>query len=132
MNVRSKATELAGALKATAEFAELRQAKAAVDSNKALRTELENLKNRQASLYSGKLPAQEVKSRMTELDKAYGQLSGIPEFNRYLKAAKKFSELFHFVFRIMKYPCVCIGEPASIIIINHEMPHFSACTKYLL
>lgn len=99
MNVKSKAAELAGALKATVEYAELRQAKAAVDANRALRTELENLKKKQGPLYSGKLPEREARSRMAELDKAYGQLSGIPEFGRYLKAARKFNELLYETFR---------------------------------
>lgn len=97
--MKSKTAELAGALKATAEFAELRQAKAAVDANRSLRVELENLKKRQAALYSGKLSEQAARSGMAELDRTVGQLSGIPEFNRYLKAAKKFSELMNETFK---------------------------------
>jgi len=90
MGLKNKTDELAAALKATAEFAELKQAKSAIDRNRGLKSQFEDMKRRQTAFYSGRLSAKEAEAGLAELDKAFGQLSAIPEFSRYMEAAKKF------------------------------------------
>lgn len=93
MGLREKAVELAVELKRTADFAELKQAKAAIDRYPALRQELESFNKRQTSLYSSKMPASETASRLEQLGKKYEELSKVPEIGRYLKASKAFNTL---------------------------------------
>ena len=99
MGLKNKASELAEALKATVEFAELKQAKAVIDRNRSLKSEVEGLKRKQTALYSGRISAKEAESRMAELDKAFKQLSGVPEFSRYMETSGKFNQLLNDTFR---------------------------------
>lgn len=99
MGLKNKAAELAEALKATPEFAGLRQAKAAIDRNRSLKSEVEDLKRRQTALYSGRLSQNEAESRMAELNKVFGELTGVPEFKDYLETSGKFNELLNETFR---------------------------------
>ncbi len=99
MDLKSKASELAEALKATAEFAELKQAKEAVDRNRGLRSEIEALRRKQRALFSGRLSANEAESGMAELNRNFGQLTGIPEFDRYMEVSGRFNELLNRILR---------------------------------
>ena len=99
MGLKNKAVELADALKATVEFAELKQSKAVIDRNRSLKSEVEDLKRKQSTLYSGRISAKEAESRLVEIDKAFKQLSLIPEFNRYLETSGKFNELLNDTFK---------------------------------
>lgn len=93
MGFREKAVEMASELKRTAEFAELKQAKAAIDKYPVLRQELESFNKRQTALYSSKLSASETASRLEQLGKKYEELSKVPEIDRYLKTSKAFNTL---------------------------------------
>jgi cell fate (sporulation/competence/biofilm development) regulator YlbF (YheA/YmcA/DUF963 family) len=99
MGLKNKASELAEALKATVEFAELRQAKVVIDRNGSLKSEVEDLKRKQTALYSGRTSAKEAESRMTELNKAFGQLSAVPEFKKYMETSGKFNQLLQDTFK---------------------------------
>ncbi len=93
MGIREKAIELAMELKRTPDFAELREAKSAIDRVPALRQELEAFNKKQNSLYSSPLPSSEIASRMDQLGKKYAELSRVPEIDRYLRASKTFNNL---------------------------------------
>jgi cell fate (sporulation/competence/biofilm development) regulator YlbF (YheA/YmcA/DUF963 family) len=93
MGIREKAIELAMELKRTPDFAELKQAKTAIDRVPVLRQELEAFNKRQNSLYSSQLPFSEAASRIEQLGKKYAELSKVPEIDRYLKASKTFNIL---------------------------------------
>lgn len=98
MGIREKATELAAELKRTREFAELKQAKAAVDGIPALRRELEQFNRKQNSLYTSKLSQTEADSKMGELNRTFAELSRNPEVSRYLKASRSFNDQLASVF----------------------------------
>lgn len=93
MAVNDKAKELAEAIKATAEFAELRQAKSVIDRDRNLKTGLDSFNKKQTELYNSKLPVKEMETRVAELNKNFGELAKIPEVDKYLKASKKFNDL---------------------------------------
>ena len=93
MGLREKAVELAMELKRTADFAELKQAKIAIDRYPSLRRELEDFNKRQTVLYNSRLSASEAASRLEQLGKKYEELSNVNEINRYLKASKAFNTL---------------------------------------
>ncbi len=93
MGLREKAVELASELIRTGDFAELKQAKAAIDRYPALRRELESFNKRQVALYSSKLSASETAARLEQLGEKYEELAKVPEIGRYLEASKAFNTL---------------------------------------
>lgn len=93
MGLREKAGELAAELKRTADFAELKRAKAGIDSYPAIKQELESFNKKQAALYSSKRPVSETAAILEQLSKKYDELSKVPEIDRYLKASKSFNTL---------------------------------------
>lgn len=93
MAVNDKAKELAEAIKATAEFAELRQAKSVIDRDRNLKTGLEAFNKKQTELYNSKLGVKEMEARVAELNKSFSELAKIPEVDKYIKASKKFNDL---------------------------------------
>lgn len=101
MGLKNKAAELADALKASVEFAELKQAKAAIDRNRNLKNEVEDLKRKQTVVYSGRISAKEAESRIADINKIFGRLSEIPEFKRYMDTTVKFNEVLNETFRLI-------------------------------
>lgn len=91
MGLSEKAMELAAELKKTPDFAELKQAKAAIDKFPSIRQELEVFNKRQTALYSSKMTASEVAIGLEQLGKKHEELSRVPEIGRYLKASKAFN-----------------------------------------
>lgn len=99
MDLKSKELELARVLMATAEFIELKRAEAVIGKNPDLKKEVDLLKRKQMELYQGGGSAKEAEARLADLDRTFGQLSGIPEFSRYLKANSGFNKLLNETYR---------------------------------
>ena len=101
MRLDDKAIELVNVIKATAEFAELKQAKAAIDKNKALKSELEEFDKKQHQLLEMKIPAKEAEARTAELNKKFGSLSKIPEVEKYLDASRQVGNMLSKLYKII-------------------------------
>jgi len=99
MRLNDKAIEFVNAIKATAEFAELKLAKATIDKNKALRSELEEFNKKQQQLLETKMSAKEAETRTAELNKKFGSLSKIPEVEKYLEASRQFGSMMSNVYK---------------------------------
>ena len=99
MGIREKAADLASELKRTSEFAELKQARAAVDKYPALKRELEGFGKKQAELYSSRLSPSEAASRLKQLEKSYAEMEKTPEIGRYLNATKAFNTMLSTVLK---------------------------------
>jgi hypothetical protein len=58
-----------------------------------LKIEVDRFNKRQAELISSKLSAKEAEAVLAELNKKFGELSIIPEVDKFLRASQKFNEL---------------------------------------
>lgn len=101
MSINDIVSNLAEAIKATPEFAKLKQANSILQSNAKLKKELDDFNQKQKILYSSKISANEAESRVRELNSAYDSLSKIPEFSRYLSASKEFNEKMNKIYNIL-------------------------------
>lgn len=101
MGMKEKARDLMEEVRSTKEFAELKQAKSVIDKNKALKSQVEEFNKQQMLLYSGKLSAKEAEAKVAELNKKFGDISKIPEVDRFLKASKQFNEVMSKVYKSM-------------------------------
>lgn len=99
MAVNDKAKELAIAIMDTKEFLELKRSKSIIDKKTELKNKIEAFKNKESTLYSGKLSASEEQQRVLELRKAFESLSSIPEIAEFLKAERNFNSLIQKVYK---------------------------------
>lgn len=92
---------LIDALKATPEFATLKQYKEIIDKNGSLRNKLLEFNKKQMDLYNGKISSKESELRVYELEENYRDLSKIKEIGDYLKASKQFYDKMGTAFKLI-------------------------------
>ncbi|MGE5473288.1 MAG: YlbF family regulator [Ignavibacteriales bacterium] len=99
MNVNEGLVELAEAIKATAEYSKLKQARSIISKNPNLIKEIEELSLSQKQLYSKEMSAKEVEVRMQQLKNKFGILSKNPDMGNYLKASNDFNILISKIYK---------------------------------
>ncbi len=99
MGLNERIHDLSEALKATAEYSRLRQAKMVLEKNPALKKELEDFNKKQSELLSGKLSSVQAESRVKELNSRFEAMSKISEVDAYLKALKSFDSVLSKVYK---------------------------------
>lgn len=93
MGLNEKAKEFIDAIKQTREFIELKQARANIDRNKSLKSQVDEFTKIQMELFSSNKPSKETETRVTELNNKFQTLSKIAEVDRFLKAGKTFNDM---------------------------------------
>lgn len=93
MSINDKALELAEAIKSSAEYINLKQAKKAIDSNPGLKRKVDEFKQMQQAIVNSGMPRKDIDIKVGELNKALEDLSKIPEINSYLKFEKELSAI---------------------------------------
>jgi cell fate (sporulation/competence/biofilm development) regulator YmcA (YheA/YmcA/DUF963 family) len=101
MSLNQKAKELIGEIKATSEFLELKQAKSIIDKDRALKRELEGLKQREGELYSAKINTREFETGAEEINKKLSELSRIKEVDAFFRASKRFNDMVENLYKYM-------------------------------
>lgn len=99
MNLNNKAKEIAELIKSTREFAELKQAKMSLDSNKGLAARIESFKKKESKLMSSGVEISE--SSIRQLQKEFNELSGYQEVARFLKAERAVSDMLFNVQKVI-------------------------------
>lgn len=90
---------LINAIKATPEYASLKQYKAIIDKNDSLRGKLIEFSKKQTNLYSGKISGKEADLMARELEENYRDISKINEVAEFLKASKQFNDIMFTVYK---------------------------------
>ncbi len=93
MSVNEKAKEFAQALRETKEYIELKKARKSIDTNRAVKSKIDQFRKREQALYSQKKSGKDIKAEADELGKMYENLSRIPEVENFLKAEKGFNDV---------------------------------------
>lgn len=101
MGLNEKSREFVEAIKGTREYMELIQAKANIEKNASLKSEVVEFNKRQMEIFSGKLSVKEAENRMSELNNKFGNLSKMPEVDSFVKTSKKFSDMMTRVYKSM-------------------------------
>ena len=101
MGLNDKAKEFIDSVKATPEFAELRQSRSVIEKNRVLKNRVDDFSKHQMELYASKISPREVEARMAELNKKFEDLSKIPEVDKFLKASKQFNDMMSKVYKSM-------------------------------
>jgi len=101
VGLNDKVKELLSLVKETAEYKDLKQARAVIDKNSTLKNELEAFNKRQTELYSSRMSSKEAEVVISELNKKYGYLSKNPEVEKFLKSLKQFNEMMGKIYKSM-------------------------------
>ena len=92
MSFNVKIKEFVNILKNTKEFSELKQAKSNIDTNKSIKSKIEDFKKREQELIKMANSGKDTKAKAEELNRIFDGLSKIPEVDKFLTAEKQFND----------------------------------------
>ena len=93
MGIQESMRGLCESVQVSPEFSKLKQAKAVIARNPALKKEMDEFNAVQKRLYSGNIPASEAEATAKRLDAKYESLSKMAEVQSYLQALEDFNRL---------------------------------------
>jgi cell fate (sporulation/competence/biofilm development) regulator YlbF (YheA/YmcA/DUF963 family) len=99
MNVNESSIALAEAIKTTAEYSKLKQARSVIWGKPNLKKEIEEYNLSQKQLYNNRAPSKEIESKVQQLKTKYDNLLKNPEVDSYIKALNGFNELISKVYK---------------------------------
>ena len=93
MNPNEAARQLADALAATPEFAQLKNTRRTIAGNRQFASQLSAFEQKQKQAYTGNLSQAQTQQLMNQLTSDYNSLYAIPEMKQYFDAGEKLNHL---------------------------------------
>lgn len=101
MGLYDSARDFVNAIKSTREYNELLQSKGYIEKNSSLKNEINAFNRKLGEIYSSSKSVNVIESKVSELNRQFGNLFKIPEVDRFLKASKVFNEMMVKVYKSM-------------------------------
>ncbi|MDP4180428.1 MAG: YlbF family regulator [Bacillota bacterium] len=102
MNINDIANNLAAAIKSSNEYISLKQAKKVIDTNLELKKKVTEFKQKEQTIITSGMSRKDVEIKLAELNKAFEELSKIPEINNYLMLERQLSITLQNAFTVIK------------------------------
>ena len=101
MGLNEMARDFVSTIKSTREYSELLQSKANIERNFSLKNEVIEFNKKLGEIYSSNKSPSMIELKLKELNKQFGNLSQLPEVDKFLKSSKAFNDMMVKVYKTM-------------------------------